>query len=169
MGQIENKVIEAEILKGKSDREAYQEAFHCSEANARGNASNYIKANPNIKFNCIQILEKRADLTIDKALDAIQRGLTASNEGKFGTHSEYATQLESAKLLLRLYGELSDKPTQSINVDARSINICLTPEYIDRVYEVLDRFKEMRSKPSVIDGEIVRSKPKEKDDTAIDV
>jgi hypothetical protein len=162
MGNTENRIIETAILKGNSDKEAYQEAFQCTEANARGNASNYIKANPEIKSNCIKLLEKREGLSREKLLDVLERGINAKNPGKYGDRIEWSAQTENVKLLLRLYGELKeDSPTL---IDNRQIHIDVSPQALNEWRTLLDRFDKMMSEDDVIDGEIVREKPQDTTD-----
>ena len=74
--------------------------------------------------------------------------------------------MESAKLLLNLYGELSDRPHTQVNIDQRNVNIQLTPQALDEWKALINRFDSMMQEEDIIDGEIVSE---DKTSTASDV
>jgi hypothetical protein len=153
---IKQEIIATEILKGKPDYKAFAVAMQCDDDYAKGNASNYLKAHPEIKAKCIALLEKRADLTRDKALDVISRGLQAKSIGKYGEQQEYVAQLESAKLLLRLYGELGDTQTKSLTLSQHNTYNIVNDIGIDKLRELIAEVKHMNEHSTDIqDGEIV--------------
>lgn len=157
MNQLKKQeIIVKEILKGKPDYQAYQVATGCSEQNAIKNASTYMSQHPEVKKRCIAILEGRQDLTRDKALDVIARGLQAKSIGKYGEQQEYVSQLESAKLLLRLYGELNlQDPKPHTLTQINQYNI-VNDIGIDKLRELIAEVKYMNEHATDIqDGEIV--------------
>ena len=163
MSSVKDEIIAQALAQGLSNKDAYKKGYPLvTDTSAEACSTRYLDKHPEVRQRAIDIVQEASGLTLMDALNGVKEGLASTVTNKFGTFNDNTTRLEATKLLLRIHNELSDRPT--IAIDNRSINICLTPEYIDRVYQVLDRFKEMRSKPSVIDGEIVRSKPKDTTD-----
>ena len=153
---IKQEIMATEILKGKPDYRAYAIAMNCDDDNAMKNASSYMVKHPEVKQRCITLLEKRLDLTRDKALDTISRALTATNEGKYGKVNEWASQLEASKLLLRLYGELDINDTKTLNVSQYNQYNIVNDIGIDKLRELIAEVKHMNEHSTDIqDGEIV--------------
>ena len=109
--------VSANLAIGKSDVQAYKDAMQCSIETANGNASAYMQRHPIVRQTAIQFIMKRADLTIDKALDVVAGGMQAEYVNKYGKQVDYANRLEASKVLLKLHGELREG-TQ-VNIDNR--------------------------------------------------
>jgi hypothetical protein len=154
---IKEERIAIELAKGKPDYKAYQAITGCDILSAKANASTYLQEHPEVRKRAIDIISKREDLSLDKALNVLAEGMQATNTGKYGTYTEWTARLENAKVLLKLYNELSDRPSSDIHIDNRSIHIELNKDYIDTLNKTLDRFDSMMKEEDVIDGEIVRS------------
>lgn len=153
-----DELIAQGLAQGKTQEQAYKMAFPLvTDDSARSGASRYIDKKPAIRQRAIDIVEQASGLTLMDALRGVKEGLSSTYTNKFGVQSDNATRLEATKLLLRIHGELKEHDTHTL-IDNRSIHIELSPEYIDRVADVIQRFKDMKARPSVIDGEIVEDK-----------
>ena len=157
------ELIAIEKAKGKSDIKAYQAVMGCSRDSAISNASTYFAQHPDIKPRAIDIIHERfPKLGIDSALGVIEQGLEAKTVGKYAGDVDYAQRLAYARTLLELHKELgSHTQSNTINIDARHQTIELSPDYIDRMERVLDRFDKMKRKPVISDGEIVQEQATE--------
>jgi len=159
MADVKQAKMVSMILKGEPDYKAYQAGMQCSEEMAKKHASEYMAKHPEIKHKCLALIEKREDLTRDKALDVISRGLNASNPGRYGTVIEHTAQLESAKLLLRLYNELEPTDTKTQTLNQTNINI-VNSIPVDTLRSLIAEVKHMRlHKNDIMDGEVVRESP----------
>jgi hypothetical protein len=152
-----DEIIAQALAQGKTQEQAYKTAFPLvTDESARSGASRYLDKNPIIRQRAIDIVQNTAGMTLKEVIEIVQAGTKAEYENKFGRQTDWTNRLESAKVLLRLHGELSDKTTSDIHIDNRSVHIELSPEYLHMLNNTLDRFDKMRASLDVIDGEIVR-------------
>jgi len=158
------EIIARELALGKDQKHAYQAAFpKISDVSSEAASTRYLKANPQVKQRAIDIIQDRfPNLNIDRALKVVDEGLEAKTIGKYAGDVDYAQRLAYARTLLELHKELgSHTQSNTINIDARHQTIELSPDYIDRMERVLDRFDKMKRKPVISDGEIVQEQATE--------
>jgi hypothetical protein len=149
------------ILQGKPDYIAYKEGMGCSIETAKTNAATYLAAHPEVKRKCIAIIEKREDLSREKALDRISAGLTATNASRYGVKQEWQAQTENVKLLLRLYGELDGNDTKTSTLTQINQYNIVNDIGIDKLKELIAEVKHMRQyRDYICDGEIVQEQGK---------
>lgn len=157
MADVKQAKMVSAILKGQPDYKAYQIGMNCSEDNAKKHASEYMMRHPEVKQKAIDIIAKREDLSIDKALDVVSHNMRASSVGKYGEQADHVARLEAAKVLLRLHGELKEGQTQTQTVN--QINI-VNEIPIDKLRQLIDEVKHMRSHmDDITDGEVVGETP----------
>jgi hypothetical protein len=128
----------------------------CDINSAKGNAHNYLEKHPQIRQRAIDIIQQQAGLTLQDALDVVKQGMKADYTGKYGTQADYVARLEASKVLLRLYGELTEGQTKSQTlIQSNTYNI-INDIGIDKLRELIAEVKHMNEHATDIsDGEIV--------------
>jgi hypothetical protein len=156
---MEDPIVEAvaiELAKNKPDYKAYQAITGCDIKSAKANASGWMKDHPEAKLKAIDIIQRRADLSLDKALDVVRDGMNADYISKYGKQADYVARLEASKVLLRLYGELGDTQTKSLTLSQHNTYNIVNDIGIDKLRELIAEVKHMNEHSTDIqDGEIV--------------
>jgi hypothetical protein len=163
--EVNEEKIAIELAKNKPDYKAYQAVMGCNIESAQANAGKWMEAHPQVKKRAIEIVQNTLGMTLKEVIDVVKDGMSATYVNRYGQQIDWTNRHEAAKTLLRLHGELKDKDQADIHIDNRSVNISLTPEYMDMVKQVLNRFDKMKEEADVIDGEIVTSKSKDSNGT----
>lgn len=152
---LAKKIIENKFNLTKSYQETYPSTSYDS---ANANVSRLL-ANDSRVVNRIEELANKAGLTLEKELAHLERIHHATKPVSIGKklidYPDYSVQLEATKTALKIHGALSENNT---NIDARSVNVTISPHELDRIESVTARIEALR-KPKASQVNQANSQP----------
>lgn len=147
------------IKRHGNQTKAYLDTYPDSAENsARANSSRLI-TNDNIKTHITALMEEKTGLQIGKVLDKLSRLSEAQKPVIVNkivkSYPDHSIQLESLKVILKLYGLLTPQ-AQGSQVDARSITFNISDSKdLERLEGIIDRLEALEHSKTRISGKFI--------------
>ena len=152
-----------EIIKGKTQREAYQKVYKAQPASASV-AGNLLANQNQVKQRVMEILQRKETTSLDNIIENISEDLKAkkevvyNNKGDIIEVRDNPTRTAAQQSLLKLYGAVGSVDNQT-NIDARQVNVSIKAEDNAKLEQIADTLSKMNKKLDFTkgsqDGEVV--------------
>lgn len=136
------------IAEGFNGTKAYLKTYpNCTYENA--NSASPALVNSSLIQNRIQEIADKKGMTLDSLIDGLNETRQANKPITFNgditcEYPDYAVRLEATRTGLKLHGALNSDSSVN-NIDARSVNIQLDKNDIERLASVVSTMQSLRS------------------------